>query len=570
MEKRWHILSPDPQAVRSVAASLDCHPAVAAALVNRNIADPESASRFLNPCLAQLPDPHCLKGMDLAARRVFKAILNRERILVFGDYDADGVTATALVLEFLEEMGAAPSWYIPHRTLEGYGFHPHHASGFKDVSLIITVDTGIGSARAVKAAKESGIDVVVTDHHLPEGPLPEACAVVNPKRSDCESGLSHLAGVGVAFFLCVAVRMEARRCGYFKNRCEPNLKRYCDLVAIGTVSDMVPLIGENRILTTVGLKILREGRRPGLIALMQTAGVQPQDVSERSIAFALAPRINAAGRMAHAELSLRLIRACDTVTAANLSQALERLNRERQEMERDIHEQALAMAEEAVCGSDPPALVLGGARWHPGVVGIVAARLVRRFYRPVVLLNLENGVGTGSARGIEGVDLCRCLSSCAEHLSSFGGHVMAAGLSLSQDKLADFAISFGLAVAENAAPDAFMETVSIDAALALADIVPQVVDQVASLAPFGSGNPEPLFLAENLAALTSQTVSEKHLRMTLSAGGAASESRKAIWFNAARTVAQGSTIGRACFKVQWNKFRDFKDIQLVVEDLADS
>ncbi|MBI5844268.1 MAG: single-stranded-DNA-specific exonuclease RecJ [Deltaproteobacteria bacterium] len=570
MEKRWNILTPDPLAVRTVAASLNCHPAVAAAMVNRNLVDPESASRFLNPSLAQLPDPYCLKDMDLAAKRVFAAILNREKILVFGDYDADGVTATALILEFLEEMGARPSWYIPHRTLEGYGFHGHHTAGFKGVSLIITVDTGIGSAQAVKEAKEAGIDVVVTDHHLPEGPLPAACAVVNPKRRDCASGLNHLAGVGVAFFLCIAIRMEARRCGYFNNHSEPNLKSYCDLVAIGTVSDMVPLVRENRILTAAGLKILREGRRPGLIALMQTASVSPQEVSERSIAFALAPRINAAGRMAHAELSLRLIRADDTVTAANLAQALERLNRERQEMERHIHDQALVMAEKAMDGCDPPALVLGAPRWHPGVVGIVAARLVRRFYRPVVLLNLENGVGTGSARGIEGIDLCHCLSSCQDHLSSFGGHVMAAGLSLAQERLDGFARDFGRAVAENAAPDAFTETVSIDAALPLADIGPTVADQLASMAPFGSGNPEPLFMAENLAAVTSQTVSEKHVRMTLNENGAASESRKAIWFNATRTVAQGSTIGRACFRVQWNRFRDFRDIQLVVEDLADS
>ncbi len=565
MKKRWNILSPDPEAVMSVAGSLQCHPAVAAALVNRGVSDPRAAERFVRPRLSHLADPFSMKDMDRAVHRILAAVARRERIIVFGDYDADGVTATALMLDFLESLGARAEWYIPHRTLEGYGFKERHVPLFSGAGLVITVDTGIGGASAVAAARKAGIDVVVTDHHLPEGPLPEAAAVVNPKRDDCPSGLGHLAGVGVAFFLCVALRAEARRRGFFAGGTEPDLKDLCDLVALGTVSDMVPLVRENRVLTAAGLKILREGRRPGLLALLQAAGIAPHELSERGIAFALAPRINAAGRMAHAKLALALVRARDTVEAANLAQALDRLNRERQDMEREITAEALAAAEKKMAESAPPALVLGAPKWHPGVVGIVAARLARQFYRPVILLNLENGGGAGSARSIEGVDLCRCLADCASLLTTFGGHVMAAGLSLKRELLPEFERAFLSAVAKNAAAGAFTETIPIDASLRIEDAGPLVADQVASLAPFGNGNPEPVFMAENLAARSSHLVAEKHVRMTWNSPAGA---RNAIWFNAGRTVNAGSTIARACFKVQWNTFRDSRDVQLVVEDLS--
>ncbi|MEW5735099.1 MAG: DHH family phosphoesterase, partial [Thermodesulfobacteriota bacterium] len=282
MDRRWRVRQPDPLAVRRICRELGIHPAVAAALINRRVEDPAAVGRFLSPSAAELPNPFAMKDMDRAVERILMAVSRREKILVFGDYDADGVTATAVLLEFLRDMNADCDYYIPHRVSEGYGFSVSQAAMFPSYGVVVTVDCGISSHEAVAAAKRMGLDVVVTDHHTPEGSLPEACAVVNPKRPDCTSGYINLAGVGVAFFLCMAIRAEARKRGMFANSPEPNLKKLLDLVAIGTIADMVKLTGENRILAATGLSVLRQGRRPGLFALMEAAGISPEEADSQA------------------------------------------------------------------------------------------------------------------------------------------------------------------------------------------------------------------------------------------------------------------------------------------------
>lgn len=565
MTTSWKIFTPDAGAVLRVREALGCLPITAAILVNRGVATAEAARAFMDGSLSGLRPPFAIRDMDAAVRRIAHAIEHREKILIFGDYDVDGITATTLLLEFFREAGAEASFYIPHRIREGYDFQVDHVLGVaipRGVDLIVTVDCGSTRHEAVRLAGESGIDVVVTDHHT-IGKPPPAEAVVNPRRADCGAGFGHLAGVGVAFALLICLRRRLRETGFWSRRPEPNLRAMSDLVALGTVADMVPLVAENRILSRVGLDMLNRGRRRGLRALVRTAGLDADGVRADDIAFRLAPRLNVAGRLGHAETAVELLTTRSAERADAIAEELNRLNRRRQETEKRILEQALAELDRRPSLLGERSLVLAHPDWHEGVLGIVAAKLVNRFWRPTILMSARPPLGKGSGRSIPGIDLHDALVRCAYHLEKFGGHPMAAGLQIRTDRIDAFRAAFDAAVSETARPDRFERTIPIDAELDFDAVDGRLVDEIESLGPFGEGNPEPLFMARDVAVTSARILGRRHRRMSLRPEGATT-ALEAIRFNV-DPAERPARFAALAFRLRWNRWKGRKQIQLVVE-----
>lgn len=572
MEKRWQLLTPDPALVRLLAGALNCHPVVATLLANRGLQTPDQAQSFLNPALSQLRPPNDLAGLEPAVQRITRAVVTREPILVFGDYDVDGTTATAVLVEFLSACGAQVSYYIPHRLNEGYGLQARHVGEVavpRGARLVITADCGIGSHEAVRAAALAGIDVVVTDHHTVSGELPPAAAVVNPKRPDCPAGLGHLAGVGVAFCLALALRKRLREMGFWAHRPEPNLKSACDLVALGTIADMVPLVEENRILSRTGLELIRRGRRPGLSALLEAAGIPDRPAESEDVAFRLGPRLNAAGRIGHAGAAVDLLTAGGDEEARRIAQTLNALNAHRQEIERGILADIQETVERQPGLLGGRSLVMAHPGWHQGVIGIVASKVMELHYRPVVLISLKDGAGRGSARSIPGIDLYACLQACREYLEDLGGHRQAAGLRIAEERLPAFRRAFEAAVSARSTAEDFQPRLQIDAALELEEISADLIDQIEGLMPYGSGNPEPLFVARDLVVTASSWVARHHRRMVLRpAAGPADRTIRAIQFNADPRTGALTRFERLAFKLRWNRWNGNRSPQLVVEAAA--
>jgi single-stranded-DNA-specific exonuclease len=566
MNMIWDILEPDPVTVRRLASDLEIETLIAAVLVNRQITSKTAAKAFLAPSLSDITPPGVIKDIEKAAERLIQALVTNEKILIFGDYDVDGVTATALLLDFLRIAGGRVSHYIPHRRKEGYGLQTSHIrkrilpGGYR---LVITVDCGISSCEAVQMAKAQGIDVIITDHHLPSDSLPEAVAVINPKRDDCSAGLDHLAGVGMAFYLLIELRRQLRARGFWEGRPEPNLKQFCDLVALGTIADMVPLVEENRAFIRAGLKTMQS--RPGIKALMGVSRVAPNRVGSDDVAFRLAPRLNAAGRVAHANLALRLLTTDNTHRATRIARTLDRLNTRRQDLETDIIDQIHHRIEAEPGILDRQALVMADRNWHEGVLGIVAARLTRKHTRPVILL-AHNGVqARGSARSIPGIDLYRLLVSCETHLERFGGHAMAAGLALHVDQLKPFEEKLLTQLAAKTQPEDYRQRLTIDAEIALDQITPRLLDQLESLQPFGQTTPEPLFLARNIDVDSHRLVGGHHRQMVLRSGNkAASAGHHAIQFNIQPEQKPPTRYKRLAFHLRWNRWNGSKRPQLMV------
>lgn len=571
MKKQWQILSPDPQVVGSLSHQIGCSPLIARLLTIRGIQSKAQATRFLNPSLGHLTPPLELAGMDHAVKRIHRALTAAEKILVFGDYDADGITATALLVNFLRRCGAQVSYYIPHRIADGYGLSIDFITQRAlpaGVGLIITVDCGSGSQEAIRLASQAGIHTIVTDHH-PVDRLPEsAIAVINPTRPDCKANLSHLAGVGVAFYLAIAVRAHLRQSGFWKNRSEPNLKQLCDLVAVGTVADVAPLIAENRALTTAGLQQINQDGRTGIEALMRMSGLTAAPADAESIAFKLAPRLNAAGRLVHARMACELLLTRDRQKAKRLAGALCRLNNRRQTMEKDL----LELIQNRLAGSpghlSHPVLVVHGKGWHEGILGIVASRLTRQYHRPAVVISSRNGIAKGSARSIEGIDISMALNHCADLLDRFGGHPLAAGLSLQSSDIDTFQTRLENSVSRLAADHEVEPTLSIDAHLPLDKVTPELMAGLDRLGPFGQGNPYPLFMDTGVQVQTSKTVGQNHRQMVLKSGSGNGGNHPAIQFNVAQDASVTDRFEKIAYRPQWNYWNGRKHLQLVIEETA--
>jgi single-stranded-DNA-specific exonuclease len=571
MEKHWSVLSAEPRAVDRIAAAFDLDPIIATILVNRRLESEEAVHRFLNPGLDQLRPPHSLAGMSAAVERIVQAIHQRQRILVFGDYDVDGVTATVMLLEFLTQAGAEATYYIPHRIREGYGLQPAHVTEYargRDIGLIVTVDCGSGSHAAVQAARSCGIGVVITDHHNVAPPYPEADAFVNPKRQDCGAGLEHLSGVDVAFYLAAALRQRLRAQGHWQGRPEPNLKTACDLVALGTVADVVPLQGENRVLTRAGLEMINHGRRLGLHALVESCSRDAGRLEAEDLAFKLAPRLNAAGRMAHARQAVSLLCADGAEDARRLAETLGNLNTSRQQIESQVFDEILRRLETDPAALSRRTLIVQGNGWPEGVLGIVAARLVRRFCMPAVVLSVRDGLAKGSARSLPGVDLAEGLATCQAHLETFGGHALAAGLSLKSCNIDRFAQALESVVTATTDCDLLRPQVQLDCELPLNAVTEALIDGLEILKPFGVGNLEPLFMARDVVVKSSQIVGRRHRRMVLQQSGPDAGSRlAAIQFNIDPQQRQPDFFPRMAYRLRWNRWNGSRTPQLLIEEI---
>jgi single-stranded-DNA-specific exonuclease len=570
MNKRWHLLQPDAEMTKKLSARLHCHPVTAAVLINRDLTSIEAASNFLSPSLHRIRSPFELKDMDAAVKRIYRAIAENERILIFGDYDVDGITATAVLLDFLQTIGAHVSYYIPHRIKEGYSLQPRHIVKHavpNHIRLVITTDCGTGSHEAIAAAGNAGIDVIVTDHHKVPEKIPQAAAVLNPKRPDCPSGMESLAGVGVAFVLIIALRKYLRDQNFWKGRPEPNLKNFCDLVALGTIGDIVPLVDENRIFSKAGLDIINSEARPGIKALREVAGISEQRTQTEDVSFRLVPRLNAAGRMDHASLALQLLTTDNMDTARRLAQLLDGFNNRRRELEQSILEDILEDYRQQPDHLTHQTLVKWHPDWHQGVLGIVASRIVETYGRPAILIAVEGERGKGSARSIPGLDLYKALEACRHCLEDFGGHAMAAGLSIKAENLIEFQRSFENAVTQMSESDNRLPRLTVDTLIHFDDISEKLIDEIENLSPFGPANPEPVFMAQNIKVVTSKIVGKNHRRMMLVQDGQSpGKPVPAIRFKAENSLLRATTFTRIAFRLRWNRWNDSKTIQLIIED----
>ena len=505
-------------ATAHLAGELRLAPLTVRVLAKRGIADVAAGSAFLQSSLAALPDPFLLPGMQRAVARLIAAIERGERIAVHGDYDVDGITGTALLVETLRLLGAEVECHIPLRLRDGYGLSADalRQAAAGGARVVVSVDCGVSAVNEAQLAIELGLDLIITDHHQPPEALPVAFSIVNPHLPESRYPFRDLAGVGVAFLLLVGLRKSLRERGFFAFRTEPDLRRGLDLVALGTIADVVPLQGVNRLLVQAGLKGLTNSHRPGVRALREVAAVS--EVTCGNVAFRLAPRLNAAGRLEDALLGVDLLLESSPERSLAMARLLDDFNRERQAIEQETLRQAVSRLE-AKPGTGEHSIVLADPRWHPGVIGIVASRLVERYHRPTVLIALEDGQGKGSARSIAGFHLYRSLERCRQHLAGFGGHAFAAGLTIGESEVEGFAAAFEKVAQESLCAEDLLPRLLHDGEVLLEELTETAVRQLADLAPFGAGNPEPSFVARSVRAQQVQTVGGKHLRFTIRQGG---------------------------------------------------
>ena len=560
-ERSWRQRQADPQAVEALRIS-GLPDLLARLLANRGVCDPQAARAYLNPVLASLSDPFLLSGMEEGVERLCLAVSRGERVCVHGDYDVDGVSSVALLLSFFRAVGLDCFSYIPKRLTEGYGLSPQgvNAALGQGASVLVTVDCGISSVAEALLCREAGVDLIITDHHTPPETLPDAFAIINPLLPGCRFPFKSLAGVGVAFNLVIALRGRLRARGGFTAG-EPDLKQYLDLVALGTVADVVPLLGANRVLVGYGLKELSASSRPGVLALKEVAGVSGE-VGCGAVGFRLAPRLNAAGRLEDASLGLELLLTPDRLKAREIAAALDDSNTERQALERATLEEARSMLQEGACRGRK-SIVLGSELWHPGVIGIVASRIAELFHRPVILFALEGGTGRGSGRSISRFHLLDAIKSCAGHLLRYGGHSHAAGLSIAREELEPFALSFDRAACGALDAEALIPSTPYDAELSAQEIGVSLPQELERMKPFGMGNPEPLFLLKGATVSGRRVLKGGHLKLQLACGG---RNFEAIGFGLAeKEVGQGRV--DLLFSPGINVWNGKSSLQLIVKDL---
>jgi len=528
MEKRWLISRTNPEYIRYISKAASISPALAQILIKRGLKTPGEINDFLNPRISDLSDPFELPGVKTAVERIKHAVSRNETVLVHGDYDADGLTATAIMVHILRKLGLNVHYFIPNRIAHGYGFSPAAVKNAKELgaSLIITVDCGITSFEAVSYAGQEGIDVIITDHHEPVSSrqylvnseqsdyplntihysLPDAVAVINPKLLTFNSKLSALSGAGVAFKIAQGLD-SAFQTDYSYSM--------LDLAAIGTMADVVQLTGENRVIVKEGLKLIHEGQRQGLKTLKSIAGIDNRELRAELLSFTLIPRINAAGRLDDSRDVVRLLLSDIEEESAELGSWLDRLNSDRQKLDEEVYQEALSKLDTKGIDS---VIVLSGEGWHQGVVGIVASRLAEKFYRPAFIFSVENGIAKGSARSIPSFDLCKGLSECNELLLTFGGHKQAAGIRLKAENLPDFENAINKIIKISLTDDDFIPCLGIDADIPLSEANHSLIKELAMLEPLGYGNEEPFLGSKKLEVVKPRIVGNNHLKMRLKQG----------------------------------------------------
>jgi single-stranded-DNA-specific exonuclease len=563
---RWALTAPaDPDATRALVLELRIPEALAAILVQRGLGAPEHAKAFLRPDLERLSDPLIWADMRVAVEILTRAVHDSRPILVHGDYDVDGQCGAALLTRVLREAGATVHAFVPHRLRDGYDFGPAGLAAAQRVGagVIVTCDCGITAIETVAAARAAGMDVIVTDHHLPGDALPPASAVLDPRRPDCPSEDKDLCGTGVAFKLAQAL---VRTLGLSENL----PLHFLDYVALATVADVVPLTGENRILVRHGLKMLADSRWVGLRALVETAGLGGKPLRAGHVGFILAPRLNAAGRIGDANDGLRLLLTEDPKEAAALARELETLNARRQALDQQILDEAIELADKTL-QPDDRALVLAADEWHPGVIGIVASRLVERYGRPTFLIawEKEGDVGRGSGRSIVGFDLHAALHRSGAHLEKYGGHTMAAGLTIRRDRFEAFRVAFLAVARELLAPEDLAPSQRVDLELPLGLVSAELERLIRHLEPCGAGNPAPVFGVRRARAVGARRVGTNHLRFTLDDGSGALPAIGFRWADLVPDSWLGNPLDVA-FKLERDEWHGRETLQARVAALAPS
>ncbi len=561
MNKTWKVNDIDKKRAEEISKKFNLEMLASNVLANKDLSD-EEIEIFLNPTRNNFHDPFLMPDMKIAVDRILKAIENNEKILIYGDYDADGITSTTILKRFFNDRNIDVGTYIPNRLDEGYGLNKDAIESIKkdDYKLIITVDTGITANEQIVDAKNAGIDVIVTDHHEPGEELPDAIAVVDCKRKDNKYPFRELAGCGVAFKLICALAQKLELN-------ENEALKYIDLACVGTISDIVPLEDENRIIAKLGLLLLKQTRNLGLRELIRTIGFK--EITSETISFGIAPRINACGRMGHQEVALNLFTSDDPIKVREYAYSLEEYNKERQAIEKRIYEESLKLLEKENI-DDKSCIVLGNTNWHNGVIGIVSSKITDKYYKPSLLVCFEDNIGKGSGRSIPGFDLHEALTKCSSNLESFGGHSMAVGLKLEKEKYEAFKKEIEEYAKENIKEDVLEREILIDQELQNKDITIHSVRELELLEPFGEGNQEPIVLYKNLKIESIRTLSEgKHIKLNLK-----NENIKidAIGFNMGQ-LANEYLIGDkvdVVGNIKINTFNNFETIQITLIDIRKS
>jgi single-stranded-DNA-specific exonuclease len=564
MTNNWIINTADPTKVGLLAEELGIHPITAGILLGRGVTSADDARTYLNPELSNLPDPFELPGMAEAVKTIGDAIEHKKGIAIFGDYDVDGVTASALLALFLRSIGTDPIVMLPSRSGHGYGLAPELIDELQGMGteLLITVDNGTKSIDEVAHARSIGMDVVVTDHHDVGNVKPDANALVNPKLIAKGSPIEDLCGCGVVFMLTLALRKTLREKGLLPDP-EPNLKRHLDLVALGTIADIVPLTGINRILVKHGLFEMSKTTKPGIQSLLRISGTNPLDIKPGSISFRIAPRINAAGRVGEADAALELMLSEDTASADVIAKELDRANSKRQKLEERVVKDVEKRIRENEAFDNQAGLVLHSRNWHIGVLGIVASKISRKHKKPTVIITAEGEPARGSARSANDIDLGVALEKCSDLLIRFGGHRMAAGLSINFDDIDEFARRF-----DEACRELTPETppgINIDAIVAPDDITMDLVNELSSCQPFGSGNPEPVFAMEGMDIVDRRIVGDNHLKLKLGFGN---QCFNAIAFGLGDAVPKDATKVSIVFVPEINTWNGTSSVQLRIKDIT--
>ncbi len=509
---------------RRLAGDLQIPLVLAKLLYQRGYMTTDAAKTFLEPRLADLPSPFGLKGMRTAVALILDAVIGKHQVVVHGDYDVDGITATVLLVDFLKKLDLQVFYHLPNRMTEGYGLSMKSVAELAEKvtmpALFITVDCGISASKEIQYASELGFKIIVTDHHEPSKILPQAHAIINPKQPSCTFSCKELSGVGVAFFLAMAIRRTMVEQGFWQRNNVPNLKTYLDFVALGTVADVVELVEINRILVKAGLEVITARNKPGIWALCERAGIGEGAVTAEDISFRLAPRINAAGRLGKPQLAADLLLSSDVEEAQNLAFSLEQANSTRRQLEKSVLEDAIQQAEQQAA-DNRQGLVLSGSSWHPGVVGIIAARVVDRFHLPVLVFTRDTAPDSqafkASGRSVPGLNLFLVLQQCVDFIDQFGGHAMAAGLTVAPEKFDGFSEKFNNCVCRMM-QEGTQEGVEIDMVIHVDDDCEEMVRSLKLMEPFGQGNPEPVFLLKNIQMQKVARLHD-HLKFSLQING---------------------------------------------------
>lgn len=562
--KRWSVQKHNYEKVKAFSEAMDVPPITAALLIARGFDTEEKAYKFLNPQFSDIHDPYLLKGMNEAVGRILHAIDNKEKILIWGDYDVDGTTGTTLLRKMIGILGGESGYYIPNRFTEGYGINipaleKARADGY---TLAISVDCGIRSFEPVEWANENGLDFIITDHHIsdPVRGNPPAFAVVNPNQPGCEYPDKNLAGVGVAFKLAQALLRERGH--------EDQIEDFLKITAIGTIADIMQLTGENRAIVTLGLRDLPKTKNLGLKALMEVSDCR-SEMTSMHIGFRIAPRINAAGRMDVAMQVVELLEAEDFSKARRLAETLDTRNRERQEMQRRITELAILETENI---TEQNFVVVAGENWHRGVIGLAASRIAERLYRPTIVLSIEDGFGHGSARSIGTYHLLDALETCPELFEQFGGHAAAAGMKIKIENIDELRERLCAHAREKITGDNLVPEIKIDAVIKPESLDLRLVEELSKFEPFGAGNPKPVFVTKGLYLLDDPyVIKEKHLKMHLS--DSSGRRFEAVWWEGVDKLKGRTLKPKSCIELAYtteaNSWQGNTRLQLVVEDIRE-